>query len=305
MQIVRSLDAYHADASMLLTIGVFDGVHIGHRAVLERLRASRSPGVLTGALTFEHHPQAFLHPGHVPKALTTVAEKINLLDECGLDVLFLIPFDERIQQLSPQTFLTDVLLAKLRTRMLIVGDNWRFGKDREGDVVLAARVLERSGCTFEVETMLLRERERVSSSRIRQLIEERRFEHADALLGSPFTVRGLVTGGEGRGHLLGFPTANLDVSDEKLIPPPGVYGSVVHHEGGDHRAVVSIGDKPTFGGHDLAVEAYILDFDRSIYGEQLALRRFQFVREQQRFENAGALVEQMKRDVAQVRETQQ
>jgi riboflavin kinase / FMN adenylyltransferase len=278
MQIVRSLDAYHADAGLLLTIGVFDGVHIGHRAVLERLRASRSADAVAGALTFEHHPQAFLHPGHAPKALTTVAEKINLLDECGLDVLFLLPFDERIQQLSAETFLTDVLFAKLRTRMLIVGGNWRFGTDRVGDVALAQRVMERSGCAFEVETMQLRDGERVSSSRIRQLIEERRFEHADALLGSQFTVRGVVTGGEGRGHLLGFPTANMQVSDEKLIPTAGVYGAIAHYDGTDHRAVVSIGDKPTFGGHDLAVEAFILDFDRSIYGELLALRRFAFVR---------------------------
>lgn len=301
MQIVRSLDAYHADAGLLLTIGVFDGVHIGHRAVLERLRANRAPGVVAGALTFEHHPQAFLHPGHAPKALTTVAEKINLLDQCGLDVLFLLPFDERIQQLSAQTFLTDMLLARLNTRMLIVGDNWRFGKDREGDVALAGQVLKRAGCTFEVEDLLTRDGERVSSSRIRQLIEERRFAHADELLGSPYTVRGLITGGEGRGHLLGFPTANLDVSDEKLIPPPGVYGSIVRHDGTDHRAVVSIGDKPTFGGHVIAVEAYILDFDRSIYGEQLAIRSFDFVREQQRFENPAALVAQMKRDVVAVR----
>jgi riboflavin kinase / FMN adenylyltransferase len=301
MQIVRSLDAYHADAGLLLTIGVFDGVHVGHRAVLERLRANRSPGVLAGALTFEHHPHAFLHPGHAPKALTTVAEKINLLDECGLDVLFLLPFDERIQVLSGSTFLTDVLLAKLRTRMLIVGGNWRFGKDRDGDVALAQRVLERSGCAFAVEELLTEQGERVSSSRIRGLIEERRFEQADALLGSPFTVRGVVQGGEGRGHLLGFPTANLDVSPEKLIPTPGVYGSIARHDGADHRAVVSIGDKPTFGGHEVAVEAYILDFDRSVYGEQLAIRSFEFVREQRRFENAAALVEQMKRDVAHVR----
>src|SRR5271166_2768145 len=301
MQIVRSLDAYHADAGLLLTIGVFDGVHIGHRAVLERLRANRSPGVVAAALTFEHHPQAFLHPGHAPKALTTVAEKINLLDECGLDVLFLLPFDERIQGLSAQNFLSDVLLAKLRTRLLIVGGNWRFGTDRAGDVALAQRMLERSGCTFEVETLLMEDGERVSSSRIRRLIEERHFEHAAALLGSPYTVRGLVTGGEGRGHLLGFPTANIDVPEEKLIPPPGVYGSIVRLDGKDHRAVISIGDKPTFGGRNVAFEVYILDFDRSIYGEQLAVCDFRFVREQRRFENAAALVEQMKRDVANVR----
>ena len=301
MQIVRGLEKYHADAGLLLTIGVFDGVHVGHRAVLDRLRAHRTPGTVFGALTFEHHPQAFLHPGHAPKALTTMAEKINLLDECGLDVLFLLPFDERIQQLDAQTFLTDVLLDRLHTRMLIVGDNWRFGRDREGDVALARRVLERSGCTLEVESLLMRDGERVSSSRIRELIEERRFAKADDLLGSPFTVRGLVKSGDGRGHILGFPTANLDVPEEKLVPTPGVYGATVHRDGVNHIGVVSIGDKPTFGGGDLAIETYILDFDCSIYGEQLALRSFEFVREQRRFESAAALVTQMGEDVEQVR----
>src|ERR1700674_838286 len=130
MQIVRNLDAYHAAADVLLTIGVFDGVHIGHRSVLEELRARRAAGLVAGALTFEHHPQEFFHPGHAPKALTTLFEKMNLLDECGLDILFLLPFDERIQQMSATAFLNDVLLRRLKTRLLVVGGNWRFGKDR-------------------------------------------------------------------------------------------------------------------------------------------------------------------------------
>src|ERR1700687_885622 len=150
MQIVRNLDAYQAGAELLLTIGVFDGVHLGHRLVLERLRAERRPGMLAGAMSSEPHPQEYFHPGHGPKALTTLEEKINLLDECGLDVLFLLPFDERIQQLSATTFLNDLLLKKLRTRLLVVGGNWRFGKDREGDVALAQQVLAQGGCAFEV-----------------------------------------------------------------------------------------------------------------------------------------------------------
>jgi riboflavin kinase / FMN adenylyltransferase len=301
MQIVRDLDAYHADADLHLTIGVFDGVHVGHRAVLERLRAKRAPGLLAGAMTFEHHPQEFLNPGHGPKSLTTMGEKINLLDECGLDVLFLIPFDAHIQQIGADAFLSRVLVGDLRTRLLAVGGNWRFGKDRTGDVDLARRVLGEHGCALEVEQLLMQDGARVSSSRIRELIESRSFAEADALLGSPFTVRGVVAGGEGRGHLLGFPTANLHVAEEKLVPRPGVYGSTVRHDGQEYRAVVSIGDKPTFGGGAMAVEVYVLDFDRSIYGEQLAVHGWSFVREQQRFENAKALVEQMHRDVAAVR----
>ncbi len=231
-----------------------------------------------------------------------MGEKINLLDECGLDVLFLIPFDAHIQQIGADAFLSRILVDSLRTRLLAVGGNWRFGKDRTGDVDLARRVLGERGCTLEVEQLLMQDGARVSSSRIRELIESRRFAEADALLGTPFTVRGTVAGGEGRGHLLGFPTANLHVAEEKLVPHAGVYGSTVRHDGQEYRAVVSIGDKPTFGGGGpTAVEAYILDFDRSIYGEQLAIHSWSFVREQQRFENAQALVEQMHRDVAAAR----
>jgi riboflavin kinase/FMN adenylyltransferase len=300
MRIVRSLDTYQADADLMLTIGVFDGVHIGHRAVLKRLAERRNSGAKVGALTFTQHPQEFLHPGQGPKVLTTVDEKVNLLDACGLDVLFLLTFDARIQQLSPEQFLGDVLLKRLRTKRLVVGDNWRFGKDRAGDVAVARQFLEANGCTVETADLMTSDGHRVSSSRIRELIEQRRFHDADALLGAPYIVRGVVTAGDGRGHTLGFPTANLAVAPEKLLPPSGVYGAIAQHEGRDWTAVVSIGDKPTFGGTHLVVEAYVIDFNRSIYGEQLALRDWSFIREQQRYDGAGALVEQMRKDVAQV-----
>ncbi|MBV8171883.1 MAG: riboflavin biosynthesis protein RibF [Candidatus Eremiobacteraeota bacterium] len=302
MQIVRDLNGYKSDADLLLTIGVFDGVHIGHRAVLDRLRAYRSPGRLTAALTFERHPLAFLHPEQTPKALTTMAEKVNLLDACGLDILFLVPFDERIQRIGAREFLEDVLLRRLRTRLLIVGTNWRFGHDRTGDVELARAVLESGGCAFEVESLLTRDGQRVSSSRIRALIEQREFRYADELLGAPFTLRGSVRGGDGRGHLLGVPTANLALPEDKLVPPPGVYAARARYDGIDYDAVVSIGDKPTFAGHhDIAVEVHLLDFERSIYGEEIAVWDWRLLREQHRFENADALVEQMKRDIAAAR----
>jgi riboflavin kinase / FMN adenylyltransferase len=298
MQIVRDLDAYDANADLLLTIGVFDGVHRGHREVLQRLREQRSPSVAVGAMTFEHHPLAFLHPGHSPKALTTMDEKINLLDTCGLDLLFLLPFDERIQQQQADAFLRDVIVKRLRTRELVVGENWRFGKDRTGDVELATRVLKESGCRFDVAALVGSDGQRISSSRIRQLITDRRFQEADELLGTPFTLRGIVIGGDSRGHALGFPTANLRVPEEKLVPTDGVYACSAHYDGADYRAVVSIGNKPTFEGHDTAIEAYVLGFNRSIYGEQLALHGWTFLREQERFANAQALVDQIKLDVS-------
>jgi riboflavin kinase/FMN adenylyltransferase len=301
MQIIRSIEHYDRSDKLLLSIGVFDGVHVGHRAVLRSLVAEREPGTLAAALTFEHHPQAFLQPDSAPKAITTADEKINLLDACGLDVLFILPFDERIAGLAPDAFLRDVLLRRLHTKLLVVGDNWRFGKGRSGDAALARRVLEAEGCRFEAADLAESGGEKISSSRIRSLIEARNFEQADQLLGSPYTVRGVVSAGDGRGHLLGYPTANLAVPEEKLAPGDGVYGAVAHYDGKDYTAVVSIGSKPTFGGTATAIEAYLLDFGGSIYGEQLALRSWTFVREQQRYDGAEALARQIDRDVAAVR----
>jgi len=301
MQIIRSIEEYDRSDDLLLSIGVFDGVHLGHRAVLKSLISQRRPGTLVAALTFEHHPQAFLHPESAPKVITTADEKTNLLDSCGLDILFLLPFDERIAGLEPEVFLREMLLRRLHTKLLVVGDNWRFGKGRTGDGALAKRVLEAEHCRFEAAELAEGAGDKISSSRIRSLIEARRFDQADELLGSPYVVRGVVSAGEGRGHRLGFPTANLTIAQEKLVPADGVYGAVARHDGEDHRAVVSIGTKPTFGGTRSVVEAYLLDFERSIYGDQLALRDWTFVREQERYDGADALVRQIDRDVAVVR----
>jgi riboflavin kinase / FMN adenylyltransferase len=298
MRIVRSIDSYEADADLLLTIGVFDGVHVGHRDVLAKLVARRNRSTRAGVMTFEDHPQRFLRPEVAPKCLTTLDEKINLLATTGLDVLFLLPFDERIARIPAREFLTDVLVKRLRTRALVVGSEWRFGQGAQGDVQLAQEVLAAQGCAFEAAPLLERDGEKVSSSRIRSLIGERRFEQADALLGSPYVVRGVVAMGEGRGRELGFPTANLQISKEKLIPPNGVYVTRATLAGTDYPSLTSIGDKPTFGGRAIVVETYLEGFSGSIYGEELALSRWRFIREQQRFANADELVAQIRRDRA-------
>lgn len=302
MQIVRSIEGYERPERLLLSIGVFDGVHVGHRAVLQSLVAQRRPGTLAAALTFERHPQSFLHPDDAPKALTTADEKTNLLATCGLDLSFMLRFDERIADLDAEGFLRDVLVRRLKVELLVVGDNWRFGKGRGGDVALAARVLGELGSRVENADLTMEGGETVSSTRIRGLIEARRFEDADALLGSPYTVRGTVEAGDGRGHVLGFPTANLRISEDKLIPPDGVYAAIATHDGVDRTAVVSVGSKPTFGGTKPVVEAYVLDFDGSIYGEQVALRAWRHLRDQVRYDGPDALVRQMRLDVESVRE---
>jgi riboflavin kinase/FMN adenylyltransferase len=241
-----------------------------------------------------------LHPGHAPWLLTTVEEKVNLLDACGLDVLFLLPFDERIQSIPAEIFLRDVLLKRLRTKLLAVGENWVFGRNRTGDCTLAKRVFSEAGSQFEAAPLLESDGDKVSSSRIRALIEQREFTVADKLLGSPYTLNCMVGMGDGQGHSLGFPTVNLTVPSGKIVPPAGVYAARAHHDGRDYRAAVSIGDKPTFGGSESVVEVHLLDFSRSIYGEQVSVRDWRFLREQQWFASKDDLAAAIQRDVESV-----
>ena len=175
MQIIRSIDGYGRPDELLLTIGVFDGVHLGHRAVLRSLVEQRRAGQSAAALTFEHHPQAFLHPDDAPKAITTADEKVNLLAGCGLDLLFLLQFDDRIAQIEAEPFLRDILVSRLHVKELIVGDNWRFGKGAAGDVALAKRVLEPLGCGFECAVLTQGDGETVSGGGGRWSIRERGF----------------------------------------------------------------------------------------------------------------------------------
>ncbi|HLJ83960.1 MAG TPA: riboflavin kinase, partial [Candidatus Eremiobacteraceae bacterium] len=196
-----------------------------------------------------------------------------------------------------------VLLSRLRTKLLVVGENWRFGRNRTGDCDLARREFTSAGSVFEAAPLLESDGEKVSSSRIRGLIEQRRFDIADRLLGSPFTLRGTARLGDGQGHVLGFPTVNLTSSYGKLVPPAGVYAATARHEGCDYRAAVSIGDKPTFGGSESIVEAHLLDFDRSIYGDSVAVSGWRFLREQRWFATKEELADAIRADVKSVRET--
>lgn len=296
MKIHHALDAKRADARpLVMAIGFFDGVHRGHREILRTLARLRRPGFRSAALTFVNHPASFLRPGDEPPLITTLEERVNLLAEAGIDELYLLPFDERIARMECETFLA-ALPAELRA--LVVGENFRFGARRSGDVECARRLLQARGVPVTAIAPLEDDGERISSTRIREAIVQGEFEIADKLLGRSYMVRGRVVLGEGRGHDLGFPTANLLVPPEKTIPRDGVYTVIGRHAGRDYRGLVSIGDKPTFSGTEKAVEVWLLDFQETIYGEELSLRELRFVREQERFSSVDALLERMRADAA-------
>ncbi|MFN2449772.1 MAG: riboflavin biosynthesis protein RibF [Candidatus Baltobacteraceae bacterium] len=282
---------------LVLAIGFFDGMHRGHQEIARRTLRLRKPGWRAAALTFSNHPAAFLRPGTEPALICTPQERIARIAQAGFDECFFVPFDDAVASQTAEHFLTHTLLQALAVRGVVVGRTFRFGHKRTGDSTLMAQTFAAHGVAFEaLENTRDGAGERISSTRIRGLIARGDMQQADDLLAGSYELRGAVQMGRGRGHDLGFPTANIAVP-EKLLPRDGVYAAVARHDGRDYAALVSIGTNPTFEGSQRTIEAWLRDFQGTIYGEQLALRDLRFVRGQQTFQNAEALMQQMNLDV--------
>ncbi len=285
----------------VVAIGFFDGFHLGHRAIVRAALHERRAGERTAVLTFREHPAAYLRPGSEPPLIATLDERVNAFARAGIDEAYVVPFDASIADLAPAAFIDATLIARLGARAMVVGENFRFGSGRAGDIAFAREQMAASGRVAIGVPNELDGGERVSSTRVRSAIASGDLETADRLLGAAYTLRGPVTFGAGRGHDLGYPTANIAVAPGKLVPPDGVYAITARHDGRDYRGLVSIGTNPTFDGGERTVEAWLLDFSGSLYGEELALRDFRFVRAQRKFASVDELVAQMREDAAGVR----
>ena len=275
-----------APAPRTVAVGTFDGVHVGHRDVIA--------GADT-VLTFEPHPVAVIAPAHMPKLLTPLAVKADIIASLGVSELIVVRFDEGFAALSAEQFIADVLVERLTATAVSVGENFRFGAGAKGDAALLA-----ADARFATRVVALHEigGEIVSSSQIRSLIAAGEVRRAATLLGDPFELRGEVVGGDRRGRELGFPTANLVPDVDVACPGHGVYACLAN----GHPAAVNVGVRPTFGtGRVELIEAYLIDFDGDLYGEQLRVRFLDRLRGEQRFESAEALVEEMHRDVERTR----
>jgi riboflavin kinase / FMN adenylyltransferase len=281
-----------------VAIGVFDGVHLGHQRVMRDLAAMASErGMVTAALTFDPHPLEFVAPGRAPQMLTTVEQRAEMLAECGVRILGVLPFLE-IRDLDPRTFVTEILVLRLRAAAVAVGENFRFGRDRGGDAGLLRSMGDEIGFTVEIVELVDDGGEggAISSTRIRQLLASGDVEGSARLLGRPFALIGPVIHGDARGRTIGFPTANLHVPDRMAVPADGVYAAWVEWNGAKYPGVVNIGVRPTFGVSQRTIEAHLIDFDTDLYGESLTLHFVGRIRAEQRFDGVDALVAQIGRD---------
>lgn len=286
-----------------ISIGVFDGVHRGHQALLRQLLAeSHRNGWRAMVLTFANHPQEILNPPP-PPLLTTVEERLKRLSELGIDEALVLSFTEALSHYSAERFCREILTGVLGCRLLVAGADFALGHRRQGTISRLRELGQQLGFQVVVAPTVHHEGQPISSSHIRQLLLSGQIERANELLGVPFRLTGTVIAGAGRGKALGFPTINLQVLPGKLLPHHGIYAGKAHLSEGVWDAAIYIGVRPSFNETTPVVEAHLLDFEGTVpYGTSVTVELLAFVREDRRFESVDALIEQMRVDVATVRE---
>ncbi len=309
MQVIRELDACVRPAEgSVVTIGAYDGVHLGHRAVIDEVRRLADDlGAQSAVVTFDRHPAYVVRPESAPRQLTDLEQKLELLAATGVDITTVVHFDEARAAESPEDFVETVLVGCLGARAVVVGEDFHFGHQRRGNAALLRELGAAAG--FEVWPVPLLPRvdgvdEPVSSTAVRRALAGGEVDVAARLLGRPFEARGIVVTGDKRGRLLGFPTANVEVPNHVCLPADGVYaGWYERPDGIVHPCAINLGRRPTFYEHadHSLLEAHLLDFEDDLYGERAQVRFGEFLRSERKFDGVDSLVAQLKHDIEHTR----
>ena len=309
MHVITDLSASPwPDRRAVITIGAYDGVHLGHRAVIRQVRARAAElGALSVVVTFDRHPASIVRPESAPKMLTNPEQKIELLGETGVDAVVVVPFDPEQARETPVDFVTRVLVSTLRVQAVIVGSDFHFGHMRQGNVTLLREMGERHDFTCEPVVLIPRAdgiNEPVSSTAIRRALAGGEIDSATRMLGRPYELRGTVVNGDQRGRTIGFPTANVQVPAGMCMPSDGVYaGLYARPDGTEHTCAINLGRRPTFYDNQQysLLEAYLLDFSGDLYGEQASVRFEAFLRSEKQFGGINELKEQLVKDIEHAR----
>ncbi|MBU8882147.1 bifunctional riboflavin kinase/FAD synthetase [Kaistella sp. DKR-2] len=297
MKITKNLNGYHSESPLSLSIGIFDGVHIGHQSIIKKLNTIAAKKNLQSAiLTFWPHPRTVFNPNDDLKFLNTIEEKTYLLEKNGIQHLFLKEFDEEFRNLTGEEFVKQILVEKLNVKHLIIGHDHTFGKNRSGDFNLLQKMSSEFGFEVEqVEAVDFQSRH-ISSTQIRNALTEGNVKEANEMLGYVYSVSGEVIHGKKIGRTIGYPTANIAVNSMKLLPKKGAYIVDVFVNSQHFKGMLSIGTNPTVDGNSLSVEVYILDFNEDIYGKEISVNFREFLHDEIKFESLEKLIERLDED---------
>ncbi len=301
MQLVSDLSKFTPERETLITIGVFDGVHLGHRHLIRKLtQRAAEDNFLSGVVTFNSNPKAVLSPRTKLARLTTLEERARLLKSLGVDLVVPITFTTEVAALSAREFVL-YLKKYLKLRGLVIGPNFALGRGREGNASTLQSLGQELGFTVEVVKPLMTENTLVSSTAVREALARGDMKTTTRLLGRYFSLTGPVASGVERGHILGFPTANIQLEPEQALPEDGVYATLAHVEDKVYQSVTNIGVKPTFGKGERTVEVHILDFTGDLYGRKLTIELVERLRAEMKFAGPEELAAQIKQDVEQAK----
>jgi len=305
MKVYSNPDTYNG-ADTVITIGMFDGVHEGHKQLLSHvIDVSNEISASSTVVTFWPHPRLVLSQEEANlQFITTLDEKTKLISQIGVQQIILLPFTPNLASLSAEEFISDVLIEKLKMKHLVVGFNHRFGKDRLADYEAYKKLAQKYGFGISKVAAVESDNAEISSTVVRQLLNEGEIEKANRILGYAYSIFGTVAGGQQLGRKIGFPTANVSPNEHyKLIPAKGVYACMVKVMGKDYGGMLNIGVRPTVSNQEdkLTIEVHILDFNQQIYSEEILVTFIKKVREEQKFSGLDALIDQIKQDEIQIR----
>ncbi len=293
---ICSFSEIKPETPIVIALGMFDGVHAGHRELLSKASAlAKDMNAVSVVLTFVNHPFEIIHPSSVPYLLTSNKEKAMLMADCGIDKVVTIWFDEEFASLSPDAFIEKYILS-MNTKAVVCGFNYSFGKNAKGDSRFLENSLEKHGIKTYVIEKFVKENIQVSSTAIRELIETGKIELANILLDSEYIISGNVVCGFKRGHKLGFPTVNIEPAEDKCILPNGVYLTRTVIDGISYNSVTNIGDNPTFGNEKVSVETHIFDFNEDIYSKFITVKFLSKLRDEKSFNTQEELISQLNID---------
>lgn len=298
---LEDIDVEQSETSVAL--GTFDGLHIGHIEVLNRMKhIAEEKDLKTFVYTFSNHPKEFLSPDQVPPKIMDIEEKVQIFTRIDLDYLALIRFDEDQNTYEPEAFIKQVLIDKLNMKHLTVGYDYRFGNKAKGDINLLLALSEKYGYSCDIIQPIMRNDIRVSSSLIRDLLKEGRIEEANYYLGRKHFIKGTVVRGKGVGHTLGFPTANLRIKDNISTIKPGVYITETVWKGKTYPSATNVGFNPTFDQTGIHLETYIIGINQAMYDEVIEVHFLKRLRDEKKFESLADLVEEMNGDLEKTRQ---